>query len=116
MNDDRQAQCRAVLVKVAEEHGKITYSDLGKEVGLPPQSAGMYLDAIYEAEVSAGRPDLTLVVVSKATGFGPYVSLGGPTKSVKFDAKNPDHRKRYDDELNRVYAFNWRKTNNVARD
>jgi hypothetical protein len=103
-------KCRDKLIEVAKAHGKITFRELGAHLGLIPRSAGCHLDEIYENEMRRNRPDLTLVVVYEATGYGPFLTRGGSAKSVRMDPMNQEQRKAYDQELEKVYATDWEAT------
>jgi hypothetical protein len=100
-------ECRQKLIEVARARDTIFYSALAQHLGVENRDPmlGRCLDEIYEQEIRSGRPDLTLVVVSKETGFGRFNSQGKPARSVKVDGKNRDAVSAYIEELNRVYAF-----------
>ena len=63
------------------------------------------LDNIYEKEIAAGHPDLTLVVVYSQTGFGRYNSEGERARSVKVDPRNSNHVKAYREALFGVHEY-----------
>jgi len=99
-------RCRTKLIEVAGAKTRITYSDLASHLGIPargPGGVGPHLDAIYSDEIALGHPDLTVVVVYKATGYGKFNSAGGPLHSVKVEPNNPEHVKAYEAELAKVY-------------
>ena len=100
-------RCRAKLVEIARNHAKITYSELAKHLGVVNQSVGLYLNPIYEDEIAAGRPDLTLVVVYSETGYGRFNSRGRQARSIKVDPNNVSDKQAYDAELGKVYAHPW---------
>jgi hypothetical protein len=102
-DDDQREKCRTKLIEVARAKSTITYRELGRHLGLPTQSAGKYLDGIYKDEMSAGNPDLSLVVVYAGTEYGPYLSLGEPAKKIKMKRKNPEMCAKYKAELKKVY-------------
>jgi DNA-binding XRE family transcriptional regulator len=99
----RVTRCRDRLIKVARAEGKITYSALAEFLGVANQSVGLYLNAVYEQEIAAGHPDLTVVVVYADTDMGRYNSRGGPAQSVRVNPDNSADVQAYKDELNRVY-------------
>jgi hypothetical protein len=101
-------RCREKLIDVARTRTTISYGDLAKILHVASQSVGRYLNPIYDQEMAAGRPDLTVVVVYVDTGMGRYNSRGGPAQSVRVDPNNGHHVKAYKDELNRVY-MQWSK-------
>jgi hypothetical protein len=101
-------RCRAMLIEVVRSKRKIFYSELATVLGVANQSVGVYLNPIYEQEMAAGRPDLTVVAVYTETGMGRYNSRGGPAQSVKVDPNSNEDVKAYKEELNRVYE-QWSK-------
>jgi hypothetical protein len=107
MDTERLNKCRSKLVEVAAARSRITYGELAAHLGVANQSVGPYLNSIYREEVTAERPDLTLVVVYADTGFGRYNSGGGPAQSVKVDPQNLDDVKAYNEHLARVYPPRW---------
>jgi hypothetical protein len=65
------------------------------------------LDPIYEeVKLQQGRPDITLTVITD-DGYPPYISLGGPVRSVRFDRNNPKHVTGWIAELRQVWAIRW---------
>jgi hypothetical protein len=60
---------RGVLLSRARSGKTITFPLLGERMGRPPHGPWPELDVISEEEVSNGRPDITLVVVSPQTGY-----------------------------------------------
>jgi hypothetical protein len=74
MNFDLITRWGDRLIEVAKRHETITFGDLAKHLGIASQGPWTMLDEIYDDEIAAGRPDLTLLVVRAATGYPPYVS------------------------------------------
>ena len=104
MDRERMEKCRAKLIEVARNCGKITYSSLARFLHVAKQSVGVYLNPIYKQEIAEGRPDLTVVVIYPKTGMGRYNPRGKHAQSVAVDPKNSDDVRAYNDELNRVYV------------
>ena len=71
MDDESlKRKVRRELTRVAREGRRVTYEELGELVGRPRQGPWRHvLDKICKEEKTADRPDLTLVVVLKPTGF-----------------------------------------------
>lgn len=104
MTPHRVSRCRDKLIEVARRKEMITYRDLAEYLGIPTVGPwrGM-LNEIYNEEMAAGRPDLTLLVVYSGSGYPAFISLGGPAQSVKFDPANPAHRQAWAAELSKIY-------------
>jgi hypothetical protein len=97
-------RCEKKLVEIAKKRGTISYSELAAHLGVASQGVGPYLNAIYsDAVMSRGLPDLTLLAVYRGTNYGRFHSRGLPTQSVVFDPSNPEHRRIYDRDRERVY-------------
>jgi hypothetical protein len=68
--EDRENAIREALVKMAKRRKKLDYTEFGALVGIPTQGPwNPILDKISLAERSAGRPDITYLVVRKRTGY-----------------------------------------------
>jgi hypothetical protein len=103
MSANRIDLCRDRLIKVARNRGIITFGELAKHLEmLPPGPWDNILDDIYDKEKGERRPG-TLLVVRASTGYPPYISRGGPTRSVEFDPKNREHIEGWHEELERIY-------------
>ena len=94
---------RDFLIYCARRESTITYGELGDNVGRTargPWTAD--LCAVRDHEVVCDRPDLTLVVVSRRTGF--------PTRYMdrKFDTTDERLAACYRKDLDRLFRF-WRK-------
>lgn len=94
---------RDFLIYCARRESTITYGELGDNVGRTargPWTAD--LCAITDYEVACGRPDLTLVVVSKETGL--------PTRyqGKRFDRKDENMAALYRKDLGGLFEF-WSK-------
>ena len=94
---------RDFLIYCARRENTITYGELGDNVGRTargPWTAD--LCAIRDYEVVCDRPDLTLVVVSKETGF--------PTRyqGKRFDRKDENTAALYRKDLGGLFEF-WSK-------
>jgi hypothetical protein len=100
----RKDRCRSKLIEVAAARALIEFSDLAAYLGMIPRGPWeKMLDEIYEEERKAGRPDLTLVAVyAPPKRHPPYLSLGGPTRSVEYEKKNPEHCTAWQTELEEV--------------
>lgn len=104
MNPDHVKRCREKLIAVAKKRDVISFGDLAKHIGVPAQSIGRYLNAVYnDLVVTQDLPDLTLVAVKSGSHYGRYNSTGAPAQSVVFDESNLDARELYDKERERVY-------------
>jgi hypothetical protein len=67
---DRKAAILKVLTAKARQRDRITYGELGSEVGIPPNGPWKkVLDEIADDETAAGRPDITVLVVRKSSGL-----------------------------------------------
>jgi len=101
----RKETCRSKLIETAAARSLITFGELANHLGMNPRGPwNNMLDEIYEDETAAGRPDLTLLVIyAKPKEYPPYLSRGGPTRSVEFDPNNLDHHKAWNAELTRIY-------------
>lgn len=109
MIDQRKIEsCRSILIDVAGRGDRIPYGSIAKSLGIANQSIGRYLNAIYEVEITNGRPDLTLVAVYKDTKYGRFNSQGKAPQSKLIDPNNADDVRAYEMELARVYAHNWK--------
>jgi hypothetical protein len=67
---DRKEKIRTILLGLAREGRTIFYKELGQLVGMP--TAGPWrpvLEEISREEKSKGLPDITFLVVSKASGL-----------------------------------------------
>ena len=59
-----------ILIGRAKQRRTIYYSELGAALGIPAQGPWKpILDEISREEMSAGRPDITYLVVSKTTNL-----------------------------------------------
>ena len=107
----RKPACRE-MKRVARKRSTISYSDLGRKVGMPTDShtmqhlIGGLLGEISCEEDNAGRPMLSALVVTEATGlpgrgfFGLAVDLGKLPAGASGKARNAFWKK----ELKRVHA------------
>ena len=94
---------RDFLIYCARRESTITYGELGVNVGRTVRGPWIAdLCAITDYEAMCGRPDLTLVVVSKETGF--------PTRYMnkKFDTGGKQLVACYRRDLERLFGF-WGK-------
>jgi hypothetical protein len=66
--NERAAQIWAVLAWAATHRQTITYSDLGRLIGVPPFALGPRLDPIQDYCLAKGLPGLTSIVVTEQTG------------------------------------------------
>jgi len=96
-------KCIETLKEVASKNEKITYEELELHTGISKQSPRKYLDAIWRLTAQARLPDLTVVVVRKGKDYGSRL----PASDKVFDPNDPEHRRIYDRELDRVYATDW---------
>ena len=101
----RKEECRRKLIETAAARSLITFGELATHLGMSARGPwNNMLDDIYEEETACGRPDLTLLVIyAHPKGYPPYLSRGGPTRSVKFNPQNPNHFKAWHAELARIY-------------
>lgn len=99
--------CRRKLIEVAKARGKIAYSDLARHLGVANQWKGWeaLLGEIYDQEIREGRPDITLVVVYKATGLG---RLGTPGNHREIET--PEDKDEFAKRLAEVHDC-WAKRN-----
>jgi hypothetical protein len=104
-------RCREKLVEVARQERTITYGELAAHIGIENQGPWAILDEIYNEETAAQRPDLTLLIVYADTGYPPFISRGGPARSVKFDPNK--HLEAWATELAKAYAFYGEPQQNV---
>jgi hypothetical protein len=103
-NTEQIELCRKRLIETARAKARITYGELAAHLGLKTaRNIRIYLNPIYDREMQAGRPDLTLVAVNSKTGYGWFNSEGGPAQSVPFDGKDLAQVARYEAGLNAVY-------------
>ena len=116
LNHEIVASCRKKLTEVARSYSPerncrptIYYGELAIHLGVANQGVGKYLTEIYEQlrKSDPKAPDLTVVAVYKQTDYGCYNSRGGPSRSVRVDSNDAVDRKQYDNELSRVYAYDW---------
>ena len=64
---DLRADIRSVLVNCAKGRTKIPYGELGEIVDRIARGPWPELQQIFQEEIDQEKPDLTLVVVNKAT-------------------------------------------------
>jgi hypothetical protein len=102
-SNERISRCRDKLIAVARERKTVPYGELARHIGVANQGLTPYLNAIYNEEMSSGRPDLTLVAVYLKTGFGRYNSEGAVAQSVIVDHRDAAQVAKYKQELARVY-------------
>jgi hypothetical protein len=107
MDEQRIDRCRQKLYETAIAGARITYGELGKHIDVPAISIGKYLNVIYEREMAAERPDVTLLVKKKGAKFGPFNSRGASAQTIAVDSSDADDRRDFNAELQRVYDF-WR--------
>ena len=94
---------RDFLIYCARRESTITYGELGDNVGRTARGPWTTdLCAITDYEAMCGRPDLTLVVVSKETGL--------PTRyqGKRFDRKDENMAALYRKDLGGLFEF-WSK-------
>jgi hypothetical protein len=97
---DRKEAVLRVLEERAKARALIKYAELGKLVGKPaigPWKA--LLDSISQDEKAAGRPDITHLVVSSATGY--------PSQIDFEDARSPTalQKAKADEIISKVFAY-----------
>ena len=64
-----QRKVRRRLIECARQERTVTYGEVAGWVDMSPESVGrMVLDPINEAEISAGRPMLSALVVNRSHG------------------------------------------------
>ena len=105
MDPSRLVLCRAALEEAAKSRTHVAYSSLAKIVGVANQGLRPYLQAIYESEMAARHPDLTLVAVYANTRYGRYNSRGGDAQSIRVDPQNAADVAAYEADLEQVYEF-----------
>lgn len=97
---DRKDKIREVLVQRAEDGKTIFYSELGALVGIPaPGPWKPVLDEISLEERAAKRPDITYLVINRASG------LPG---QIEFEAAKPptaEQRAKADEEIRSVFEY-----------
>jgi hypothetical protein len=65
---DREAEIRTVLLRRAAAGQTIYHGDLGELLGIPARGPWKpVLDEIGREELSAGRPDITYLVINRTT-------------------------------------------------
>ena len=100
---DKKIAIRDALLKSASSGNAISYSELGKLVGIPAQGPWKpVLDIIAKEETSAGRPDITFLVIKKSTGLPGQIGFEPAQKPT------PEQRQYAAEELEKV--FQWYST------
>ena len=102
------ATCRLELEELAKAGERLAYGGLMDCLGVERSKDGArslkeYLDPIYEEEMEAGRPDITLILHKAGSLFGQYHSGGARARSVKVDPNNQEQIENYKAELRKVY-------------
>ncbi|MBO6947200.1 MAG: hypothetical protein JJ855_04390 [Rhodospirillales bacterium] len=96
---DANAIIRTVLIDAAKRGSKLTYGDLGVKVGRTARGPWPKLDQLLKDEKDAGRPDLTLLVVTKKSEL-PSVFLQKP-----LDPRNLERVHLYEQHLRKLFDF-----------
>ena len=88
---------RETLVEFARAKKRISYVELARKLGRDAQGPWPELDALSAAEIEAGRPDLTLIVIQRETGY--------PTRfrGHDFNTRNLDDLSEYGKALKAVF-------------
>jgi hypothetical protein len=89
---ERAIQIYQVLIAAAHQRQTITYTILGKLIGVPQQGVGNHLEHIQQYCVSNDLPPITVLVVRKGSGK----PGSGLTAAEDVDS-----------ERERVYAHAW---------
>lgn len=103
MDPELTTRCRERLIEVARQRQTITYGELAAHLGIENQGPWDMLDEIYDQDTAAKNPDLTLLIVYADSGYPPYISRGGPARSVRFDPTKMAHLEAWAAELNHIY-------------
>ena len=91
---ERASQIWAVLAWAARSRQTLTYSDVGKLIGVPPAGLGNLLEPIQSYCLLKKLPPLTILVVQKDSGL-PGSGFTGATAAEFASA------------LAAVFAFDW---------
>ena len=98
-----QERIREILIRCAKNRTTTCLSDVGREIGRPPQGPWKDdLDAIKRYEEAHSRPDVTLVVVEKKRRL-PSIYKGKPLKR-----SDRERVKEYEDDRERLFE-EWAK-------
>ena len=96
-------RCHERLIELAKKGERTTYGELAKFLHAEDEPPSQYLNPIYDGEIEAGRPDITLIPHYASSCFGKYNSRRGPAQSIVFDKNNPAHVRAYKNDLKRVF-------------
>ena len=96
-------KCRAKLVSLAKGGRRITYGDLARHLHVANQSLGRYLNPIYEEEMEAKRPDLTVIPHYQDSWYGKFNSRGLEPQTIVVDPENRNHVRAYKAELRQLF-------------
>lgn len=102
---EKQKIIRDILVCCARRRRTITYGALGLEDNVGRTARGPWttdLGAIRDEEVKAGRPDISLTVVSQTT------HLPRMYRGKELDPNDKKRVKIYKRDLDRIYEY-WEK-------
>lgn len=96
---NRKDAIRAELKRCARARRTISYSELGKAVGIPAQCPWKpVLDEISREETNTVCPDITFLVINKQTGLSSQIDF----KSAKHPT--PEQRRKADEEIQKVFT------------
>lgn len=97
-------KCRLKLFDLAQNGGRMSYSDMRKYLGLSSRAQlARYLDPIYDCEVRCfGRPDITLILHRDGKKYGHFNSRGKLARSVRLTSNAV---RTYGRDLRDVYTF-----------
>lgn len=98
---DRQSRITAELQRLARSGRRsITYGEFGALVDVQPRGPWKaILDHVCAAEAAEGRPDITILIVARATG------LPGQIGGKKTDPKSDRQRALYDQTVDAVINY-----------
>jgi hypothetical protein len=89
---DKKPDIMRVLKDTARRRTKITYGNLGKLVGIPPQGPWKpLLDEIGRDQMGSGLPDISYLVVASDTGYPSQIEFGDARKPTPEQKRKADH-------------------------
>jgi hypothetical protein len=96
---DRKEAIREELKRVAKAGRTITYSELGRRVGIPPMGPWKpILDTISKEQSARRCPDITFVVINQRTGLPGQIGFKPATKPT------PEQMKLAREKLQEVFS------------